>query len=136
MNRPIALASLAALLLMAVPAPTASAAGDVAAIGCVQYMYIADYHWYYVCVDPKGGLCAVYFQERHGMTWSAKQCLVPLDDAAPSAVSPAAVCVPTNGGGLDYHSQVCVDAGDRRCLVLQEYSTDAGYVRKCYGTPF
>lgn len=134
MNRPVTLASLAALLLMALPAPAATAAGE-AELDCVEYLYVADYHWYYVCVDPKGGTCAVYFQERHGMTWTPRECLVPLGEA-PAMPAATSICVPTNGGGLDYYSQACVNPGERRCLVSNEYSTDAGgYRRDCHGAP-
>jgi hypothetical protein len=128
MTRPIlAFTALAALALLAVPAP-AAAADPLAAGKCYEYMYVADYHWYYVCVEPKGGLCAVYFQERHGVTWTPKDCLVD----APSTVDFEPLCIPTNGGGLDYHSFLCVDLGSLDCPVYTEAHTDSGIRRTCY----
>lgn len=52
---------------------------------------------------------------------------------APSvaAVAPEPVCVPTNGGGLDYYSQACVDAGDLGCPVYHESWTDFGHQKTC-----
>jgi hypothetical protein len=127
MTRPIlALCALAALALAALPAPTAAASDPLAAGKCYEYMYVADYHWYYVCVEPKGGLCAVYFQERHGVTYTPKDCLVD----APATAAPGPTCVPTSGG-LDYHSFLCVDAGDRGCPVYTLASSDAGVVKTC-----
>jgi hypothetical protein len=49
--------------------------------------------------------------------------------AAPSASADA--CVPTNGGGMDYHSQACVDPSDRKCPVYHEQHTDSGIRKTC-----
>ena len=50
--------------------------------------------------------------------------------AGPTTAEPFA-CVPTNGGGLDYHSQACVDLSDLDCPVYHESHTDAGHQRTC-----
>lgn len=117
-----------ALLTAALPglAPAAGATADP----CVQYMYVADYHWYYACVDPKRGACAVYTKERHGMTWS-ERCLVETD---PTTVlgAPEAQCYPTSGG-MDYPSFLCVDPGNAKCAVYTVTTSDQGVQRRCYG---
>ena len=128
MNRLLPLATLAALVLVALPAPTATAAGELVD-ECVVY-YVADYHWYYTCVDPKDPSCAVYTQERHGVTWTPKECVVGV---GVTIAAPEPVCVPTNGGGMDYYSQACALDGPRRCLLSHEGSTDyTGYYYTCY----
>lgn len=50
----------------------------------------------------------------------------------PSAsAAPEPVCVPTNGGGLDYYSQACVDLSDPDCPVYHESWNDFGYQKTC-----
>ena len=137
MNRLVPLATLVALFALALPAPTASAEAGLGAPGeqCVV-MYVADYHWYYTCVDPKGGLCAVYTWEQHGVTKTPKECLVGTPVTSADAVQAEPVCIPTNGGGMDYHSEVCVDADSRTCIVRSRGGNDYGTWDDCYGTPF
>ncbi len=53
--------------------------------------------------------------------------LASLAVAAPPA---AATCVPTSGG-MDYHSQACVDLSDLDCPVYHEQHTDWGVRRTC-----
>lgn len=62
-----------ALLLATIvpPVPTAQAWD-----GCVEYMYVADYHWYYVCLQPTKPTCPILWKERHGMTWTTS-CIFP-----------------------------------------------------------
>lgn len=103
--------------------PTAEPA---AAGTCVNYAYIADYQWYYLCVDPKSSECKVYQKRVVGVT-ETRTCLVPT--AAPAD---AGTCVPTSGG-LDYQSYACVDAKDPGCAVYTLSHTDAGAEKRCYG---
>lgn len=43
------------------------------------------------------------------------------------------VCVPTNGGGMDYHSEACVDADRGGCRVWHEsYNEYDGHRYVCY----
>lgn len=51
----------------------------------------------------------------------------------PGAGAEPLACVPTNGGGLDYYSQACVDVSDARCPVYHESWTDHGDQRTCVG---
>jgi hypothetical protein len=51
----------------------------------------------------------------------------------PGASAEPLACVPTSGGGLDYHSQACVDVSDARCPVYHESWTDFGHQRTCVG---
>lgn len=99
------------------------AAADVA---CVQYAYVADYHWYWVCVDPKDKSCAVSLKEQHGMTVT-RQCL---PGNVQTGSWTAGACVPTSGG-MDYHSFVCVNASDPKCALYTLSSTDAGVQKRC-----
>ena len=170
--------SLAALLLATAFVPLAGAA-DTSADLCVNYMYVADYQWYYACVDPKGGTCAVYTYRSNGVwnsepdcvlrksssteTWdgcvflaqdldySHYVCVAPRDPSCavytkrvsgghevrncvgvPLATSqPEAWCIPTSGG-LDYHSYLCVDAGNLKCPAYQTWSNDWGTYKQCY----
>lgn len=123
------LSLLATLALMTAALPALAPAAAAEADLCVEYMYVADYHWYYACVDPKGGACAVYTKERHGMTWT-ESCLVETS-ATPSG-APSASCIPTSGG-LDYHSYLCIEPSNPKCAVYTLSSSDWGIEKRCYG---
>ena len=120
---PLALAALAALL--AAPTVAAVDLSGQAPPECVQYMYVADYHWYWVCANPKDLSCPLYFKEQHGVTVT-KSCAVE----PPATAAPEPVCVPTSGG-LDYPSFLCVDAGNPRCAVYTLTSSDWGVQKTC-----
>ena len=124
--RTILLTSALALLALSL-APAVPAAGDVGSAwdGCVQYAYVADYHWYWVCVNPKDPSCPVYTKEQHGVTVT-RECVA----LGASTVAPEPHCIPTSGG-LDYHSFLCVDAGDPKCPVYTLSSSDAGIRKDC-----
>ena len=103
--------ALAALLAAAalLPAPAEAADPLDAWDGCVQYAYVADYHWYYVCVNPRDASCPVYFKERHGMTWT-RQCAVETSsDLLPK-------CIPF-ANDLEYQYDLCVEPRDLQCPV-------------------
>lgn len=118
------LAALLAFALLGIAAPAAAAPPE-----CVQYAYVADYHWYYACADTQDASCKVYLKERHGMTES-RDCLVPVPQATTGAPGP--VCVPTSGG-LDYPSWACVDAGNPKCAAYTVTTSDAGVQKRCFG---
>ena len=123
-------------MLLAAPgasALSADAPADVAEAwdGCVQYMYIADYHWYWVCVAPKDPSCPVYFKEQHGVTVT-KECVVETRPDAAALAAPEAACIPTSGG-LDYPSWLCVDPSDPKCAVYTVTTSDWGVQKRCYG---
>jgi hypothetical protein len=118
--------TLAALAGALFAAPFAAATDAPAWDGCVQYAYVADYHWYWVCVAPKDLSCPVYFKEQHGVTVT-KSCVVESGGVA----SPEVTCIPTSGG-LDYPSFLCVDAGDARCPVYTITTSDWGVRKTCY----
>lgn len=61
----------------------------------------------------------------------ASLALAVVPSVAAADVAPEPVCVPTNGGGLDYYSQACADAGDLRCPVYHESWTDFGHQKTC-----
>lgn len=125
----VALALLALLpALFLVPAP--AAATDASALPtCVNYAYVADYNWYYACVDAKNLSCPVYTARSHdaGRTFSSKDCVVETD-----AFSPAARCVLV-AQDLDYSHYLCYAPGDLGCPVYLE--TRGGYEpsRTCIG---
>lgn len=52
--------------------------------------------------------------------------------ATAGSVAPEPVCVPTNGGGMDYHSEACVDADNGGCRVWHDRHTGSGFQRTCY----
>lgn len=119
-----ALPLLAAALLTTTLAPAASAATESADL-CVEYAYVADYHWYWVCVDPKGGACAVYFREQHGVTVT-ERCLK--DEVV--IVPPAPRCV-QYAQDLDYSHHLCVDATDASCAVYLWRTSGGHETRTC-----
>lgn len=167
-----------AALLAAALAPPAAATGAPPGL-CYNYLYVADYQWHYVCVDPRGGTCAVYTYRSNGVWSSEPDCVVDAPRTAGgdgcvflaqdldyrhylcvnltdpqcavyakrvsgghetrtciaggglAAAEPEATCIPTSGG-LDYHSFLCIDAGNPRCPVYTLHSTDRGTVKSCY----
>jgi hypothetical protein len=103
--------SLLALAFLALAAPAASAGGlpvDTKDV-CVQYMYIADYHWYYVCADPKDASCVVYEKQVHGVT-ETRTCY-----GVPDTVAVRDLCSPEIGD-LDHRYAICASA-NARCPV-------------------
>lgn len=84
MKLALSILALASLLLLAVPSPAAAA--DVGQ-KCVNYMYVADYQWYYVCVDPKDASCVVS-QKRVVGTYEQETCygLAPVETSTDLAV--------------------------------------------------
>lgn len=119
MKTPLVLVAL--LALAAFPAP-ASAVGEVGK--CVNYMYVADYQWYYVCVDTRSASCPVYTIRSNGASWFDKQCLTPrLGD-----VSAPPRCVQW-GQDLDYSHYVCYDLGSPTCAVYL-LTTSGSYQHK------
>lgn len=122
--RPFAL--LAALVpLLLVPAPAqATDAPDPAWDGCVQYMYVADYHWYWICVAPRDLSCPVYLKEQHGVTVT-KECVA----GGPELESrPTCVWV---GQDLDYTHYLCVDPFDPSCPVYAKRTDGSSTWRTC-----
>lgn len=84
--------------------------------GCVQYAYVADYHWYYACANPKDASCPVYLKERHGVT-ETRACVVDLGVAAAGPTNP----VPDHDHDGDMEvGKVCVWGFADAC-VLQAY---------------
>lgn len=118
-----------ALLVLAAFGPLVPAAGAtaVAPPECVEYLYVADYHWYRVCAEPKDLSCPVYFEEQHGVT-VYKECVVP----ALNGVDSAGACIPTSGG-MDYPSWLCVDPKDPLCPVYTVTTSDWGTTKRCFG---
>lgn len=116
------LATALALALVGIAAPAAAAPPE-----CVQYMYIDDYHWYYVCANPKDTSCPVYTKEQHGATVT-ERCVT----FETTTGLPGATCVPTSGG-MDYHSYACVDASNPKCAVYTLTSSDWGTQKRCFG---
>jgi hypothetical protein len=95
---------------------------------CVLVMYVADYQWTYLCVDPKNTDCAAYIKHVSGVT-ETRTCLVGVPAASPAD---AGTCVPTSGG-LDYQSYACVEPKNAGCAVYTLSSTDSGVEKRCYG---
>lgn len=116
-----------ALLVLATFGSLVPAAGATAPPECVEYLYVADYHWYWVCANPKDLGCPVYTKEQHGMT-VRKECVLPELSGADLAAS----CIPTSGG-MDYHSYLCVDPKDPKCAVYTLTASDWGVQKRCYG---
>lgn len=116
------LALLAGLAL--VPTPAQADAGET----CVTYAYVADYHWYRACADPKDTACAVYLQEQHGVTVT-NTCLVGVP-----GVETQAQCS-FIGQDLDYTHHVCVDASDRRCPVYTLRTSGGSSSKTCLTDP-
>ena len=106
--------ALAALLLATAFVPLA-AATDAGAGLCYNYMYVADYQWHYVCVDPKGGTCAVYTYRSNGVVNGEPDCVV---DAPATAVT-AERCTMLFTD-LDYSTWLCVDKTNGSCPVWLE----------------
>lgn len=102
-------------------------AGTTAADFCVQYMYVADYHWYWICADPKGD-CILYEKEQHGVTVTTR-CLVP-----GVAVDTREACV-NYANDLDYRHYVCADPGNPDCAVSTKRESGAHVTRTCVGLP-
>lgn len=125
MLRIVTAGALVALLLAVMPPAAAEVENQWD--GCIQYAYVADYHWYWICVAPRDTSCPVYTKERHGMTYY-RECVVERPTFDTQAVQ---FCIPTNGGGLDYHSHLCVDTSDLRCPVYHESASDWGVRRTC-----
>ena len=111
----LALACTLALAATAFAFPAASAAD---AGKCVNYAYVADYHWYYVCVDPKDASCVVSTKEQHGTTVTEECYGVGLTTSADP------VCTEYIGD-LDHRWRYCVDAGSLKCPVYVEQQSGA-----------
>jgi hypothetical protein len=53
--------------------------------------------------------------------------------AVPGGTAEPIACVPTNLGGLDYHSEACVDPKNGTCPIYHDRHTDQGVQRTCVG---
>lgn len=107
----LALVCITSLAATALLLPTANAEAGT----CVNYLYIADYHWYYACADPKDASCAVYTAEQHGAAYS-EQCY-----GVDVMLGGTALCTPETGD-LDHRWSICA-AADTDCPVYQRYQS-------------
>jgi len=114
MLRTATLLVLASFALLLAPPASAEAADT-----CVQYAYVADYQWYYLCANPGNLSCPVYFKRVVGVT-ETRDCVVP-------SASVSAICTPFTGD-LDYRWRYCAQA-NVRCPVYHETQ---GGVKTCY----
>lgn len=124
--------SLAFLLLAAAFSPLAGASASTSTSGlCYNYAYVADYQWHYVCVDPRGGTCAVYTYRSNGVVDGPKNCVVD----APTAAQGGDPCTRLVTD-LDYSSWLCVDKTNGGCPVWVERRSGGTVTsRTCLGLP-
>jgi hypothetical protein len=95
-----------ALVALAFLFPAADAsAGET----CVNYLYVADYHWYYACVNPSDATCVASTKEVNGA--STQQTCV--------GVRAQTRCTPWTGD-MDHMFRVCVAPSDLGCAVYRE----------------
>ncbi|GEM_PF-3775698 len=97
------------------------AAGAQAGDTCVEYAYVADYNWYYLCVSTRSA-CPIYEKHVSGVT-ETRTCLVSL----PAVGTSIHECTPYTGD-IDHQFRFCV-VGDTDCPVYEEFTN--GTV-KCY----
>lgn len=115
----LALLATTALIALALPAQAAEVS---AAETCVQYAYVADYHWYWLCVNPKSTSCPVYEKAQHGVTVT-RTCI-----GGDVTLNAEPICTPETGD-LDYRWSYCASTdldcplyrlaqnGTKTCLV-------------------
>jgi hypothetical protein len=119
MNRILLLSALS-LVAAGFVAPVATAqAGDT----CVEYAYVADYNWYYLCASTKGD-CAVYQKHVSGVSES-RTCLV---STVIAQQGPVTSCTPMTGD-MDHQFSFCATTGNLKCPVYEKFGN--GGV-KCY----
>lgn len=89
---------------------------------CVNYAYVADYQWYYVCADPGNSGCVVSTMRSNGVDrWY--DCY-GVDAVALDAFP---VCTPETGD-LDHRFRFCADT-DLDCPVYEEFQSGS---RRCF----
>lgn len=104
-----------ALVSLAFVAPAASASGSLDK--CVEYAYVADYNWYYLCASTSGD-CAVYQKHVSGVS-ETRTCYV---DAAVVAWTPG-YCSPYVGD-MDHMFALCVGNGHPvTCYVYESFQS-------------
>ncbi|MEA3198612.1 MAG: hypothetical protein QOE90_40 [Thermoplasmata archaeon] len=109
---PLVLA-LAAAFATFVPAAQASA-GD----RCVEYAYVADYNWYYVCAGTQGD-CLVYQKHVSGVT-ETRTCYA----STQTGTLGLTYCSPY-AGDMDHMFRLCVSARQTAaCAVYEEFQND------------
>lgn len=116
-----------ALLLVAAAAIVPVAGASDSATLCYNYMYVADHQWYYACVNPKGGTCAVYTYRSNGVWNSEPDCVV---DAPAAATEAWDGCVFV-GQDLDYEHYACVAPADPSCPVYTKRVSGGTVERNC-----
>ena len=107
--------ALLALLLATAFVPLAGASDSSAAL-CYNYLYVADYQWHYVCVDPRGGTCAVYTYRSNGVVNSPRDCVVDPPTGTAAGPEPCTRLFTD----LDYSTWLCVDKTNAGCPVWLE----------------
>lgn len=121
----------AAALLATTFVPLAAASSPSTGAVCYNYLFVADYQWHWVCVDPKGGTCAVY-TSRSNSPYSPGEPDCPVD--APATPAPNRCTMLFTD--LDYSTWLCVDRSDASCVVSVERRSGGTVVsRACYGVP-
>ena len=118
MKAHLALAAILSALLL-VPAPAAGAAEDAAAASlCYNYLFVHDYQWYFLCVNPKDVSCPVYTVKSNDPRTPSGEpdCLVGVPAADESSVIPSARCYKW-AQDLERSYYVCYDLADKACMV-------------------
>lgn len=113
MNPNLALLSVLSLAFVGVALPSASAsAGDT----CVEYAYVADYNWYYLCAGTAGD-CLLYQKHVSGVS-ETRTCYVSSDAPAFDALP---YCTPMTGD-MDHQFSLCVGGSDPTCFAYEQFA--------------
>ena len=124
--------ALVALLaaLVAVPAP-AGAVGEVETPICYNYIFVADYQWHFLCVNPKDLSCPVYTVVSNHPDYPRGEPRCVVDVPAASGPALAAPRCYMWGQDLDYSHWVCYDLRASDCNVWLETRSGASSWRTC-----
>lgn len=107
--------ALALLALLALPLAGTASAADAPSLGaCVNYAYVADYQWHYLCVEPADTSCPIYTRVSNGVAWGPKECLVEPPAVSSDLLAPRCILFAQD---LDYSHHACVDTRDASCPV-------------------
>lgn len=114
--------SLLAVALLSLAAVPVAAAEVEAKEICVNYAYVADYQWYYLCANPSDPSCVVSTMRSNGVDrwYTCYGAQVTTLDAFPLCTEEI--------GDLDHRYRFCADT-DPDCPVYQEFQSGA---RRCY----
>lgn len=117
--------------LVAVPAPANAAADAEVGTLCYNYLFVADYQWYFLCVNPKDASCPVYTVRSNHPDYPRGEpdCVAGVPAVAASD-GVALRCIWT-GQDLDYTHYVCFDLRAQDCQVWQERRSGGHTTTSC-----